>query len=65
MDADELYLAIIDEIDKELNKYYFKSREELRERINILKDEYIEKVENVFAEIEDDYADAKGLEWEE
>lgn len=65
MSSDDLYLAIIDEIDKELNKYYFKSREELRERINILKDEYIEKVENVFTEIEDDYADVKGLEWDE
>lgn len=65
MSSDDLYLAIIDEIDKELNRYYFKSREALRERINILKDEYVEKVENVFTEIEDDYADTKGLEWEE
>lgn len=62
MDTDELYLAIVDNIYEQLNKFHFESREELREKINILTDEYIEKVENVFAEIEDNYAYTKGIE---
>ena len=65
MDTDELYLAIVDNIYEQLNKFHFESREELREKINILTDEYIEKVENVFAEIEDNYANVNGIEWEE
>lgn len=63
--ADEIYQAILDDVCKELDRYTFSSREELHEEVLSMCDDYTMDVENVFSDIEEEYADEKGLEWEE
>ena len=63
--ADEIYLAIVDDIVKELDKYKYNSREELREEIESIKDDFLLNIESAFDEIEDNYADEKNINWED
>ena len=58
MDTDELYLVLEDKVYEELNKYHFESREELHEKI-------VGIIESIFTEIEENYANVNGIEWEE
>ncbi len=62
---DDLYFGIVDEVVEELNQYKFESREKLRKKVEEMKDEFIMNADCVFDEIEDNYADEKGIEWED
>ena len=61
--ADEIYFGIVDSMYTILNKFNFKNREELREKIDYIKSDFIMNAESAFDEIEEDYASEKGLEW--
>ena len=63
--ADEIYLAIVDEIVAELDKQKYKTKDEVVDKIELIKSTYIDDIESAIDEICDDYCDNNNLYWKE
>jgi hypothetical protein len=63
MSDDDVYLAIVDDVWKEIEARKPITRDGVREIIDELSYMYTSKIESAFQEIEDNYCEEKGLEW--
>lgn len=65
MGDNDLYLQYVEQINEQLNSQKVKSRDELQNYFEEIKQDYINNLENALDEIFDDYCDENNLEWSE
>lgn len=65
MSDDDVYLALVDDVWKEIEEKKPKSIEEVAEIVNKIEDRILEQISEAMYDIQDDYCEEKGLEWED
>lgn len=65
MGNNDLYLQYVEQINEQLNSQKVKSRDELQNYFEEIKQDYINNLENTLDEIFDDYCTENNLEWAE
>lgn len=65
MSDDDVYLFLVDDVWKEIEKQNPKSREEVMKIAERIVNKIVDKIETVMYDIQDDYCEEKGLEWED
>ena len=63
MSDNDLYLQYVDEIVEQLNQKKLKTREDIQEYFDYLKNDYIERLERTLDEIFEDYCEENNLNW--
>lgn len=63
MSDNDLYLQYVDEIVEQLNQKKAKTRDDIQEYFDYLKNDYMERVESVLNEIFEDYCEENNLHW--
>lgn len=63
MSDDDVYLFLVDDVWKEIEKQNPKSREEVIKIAEKIVNKIVDKIETVMYDIQDDYCEEKGLEW--
>ena len=63
MSDDDVYLFLVDDVWKEIEKQNPKSREEVMKIAERIVNKIVDKIETVMYDIQDDYCEEKGLEW--
>lgn len=63
MSDNDLYLKYVDEIVEQLNQEKAKTRDDIQEYFDDLKNDYIEKLESAIDEIFEDYCEENNLYW--
>ena len=65
MRDNDLYLQYVEQINEQLNSQKVKSRDELQNYFEEIKQDYINNLENALEEIFEDYCTENNLEWDE
>lgn len=65
MSDNDLYLQYVDEIVEQLNQKKAKTRDDIQDYFEYLKDDYIERLERTLEEIFEDYCQENELYYEE
>lgn len=65
MSDDDVYLALVDDVWKEIDENNPKSIEEVAEIVNKIEDRILEQISGALYDIQNDYCEEKGLEWED
>ena len=65
MGDNDLYLQYVEQINEQLNSQKVKSRDELQNYFEEIKQDYINNLENALEEIFEDYCTENNLEWDE
>ena len=65
MGDNDLYLQYVEQINEQLNSQKVKSRDELQNYFEEIKQDYINNLENALDEIFEDYCTENNLEWDE
>lgn len=65
MSDNDLYLQYVDEIVEQLNQKKAKTRDDIQDYFEYLKDDYIERLERTLEEIFEDYCKENELYYEE
>lgn len=63
MSDDDVYLFLVDDVWKEIEKQNPKSREEVIKIAGRIVNKIVDKIETAMYDIQDDYCEEKGLEW--
>ena len=63
MSDNDLYLQYVDEIVEQLNQKKAKTRDDIQEYFDYLKNDYMERLESVLDEIFEDYCEENNLHW--
>ena len=63
MSDNDLYLQYVDEIVEQLNQKKLKTRDDIQEYFDYLKNDYIERLERTLDEIFEDYCEENNLNW--
>lgn len=63
MRDNDLYLQYVDEVIKELNQKKAKTRDDIQEYFDYLKNDYMERLERALDEIFEDYCEENNLYW--
>lgn len=65
MSDNDIYLALVDDVWKEIEEKNPKSIEELVKIIDKIRDRITDEIESALYDIQDDYCQEKGLEWDD
>ncbi len=65
MSDDDVYLFLVDDVWKEIEKQNPKSREEVAKIVDRICDRITDQIESALYDIQNDYCEEKGLEWED
>lgn len=63
MSDNDLYLQYVDEIVEQLNQKKAKTRDDIQEYFDYLKNDYMERLESSLDEIFEDYCEENNLHW--
>ena len=63
MSNNDLYLQYVDEIEEQLNQKQAKTRDDIQEYFEDLKNDYIVRLESTLDEIFEDYCEENNLHW--
>lgn len=63
MSDNDVYLALVDDVWKEIEEQKPKSKDDVIEIVDRISDKIIGKISEALYEIQDDYCEEKGLEW--
>lgn len=63
MSDNDLYLQYVDEIVEQLNQKKAKTRDDIQEYFDYLKNDYMDRLECALDEIFEDYCDENNLHW--
>lgn len=63
MSDNDLYLQYVDEVIEELNQKKAKTRDDIQEYFDYLKNDYMERLERALDEIFEDYCEENNLYW--
>ena len=63
MSNNDLYLQYVDEIEEQLNQKKAKTRDDIQEYFEDLKNDYIVRLESTLDEIFEDYCEENNLHW--
>ena len=63
MSDNDLYLQYVDEIVEQLNQKKAKTRDDIQEYFDYLKDDYMGRLESALDEIFEDYCEENDLYW--
>ena len=65
MSDNDVYLALVDDVWKEIEKQEPKSRDDVVEIVERINDKILDQISEALYEIQDDYCEEKGLGWED
>lgn len=63
MSDNDLYLQYVDEIVEQLNQKKAKTRDDIQEYFDYLKNDYMVRLENALDEIFEDYCEENNFNW--
>ena len=63
MSVNDLYIQYVDEVIEELNQKKAKTRDDIQEYFDYLKNDYMEILERALDEIFEDYCEENNLYW--
>lgn len=65
MSDDDVYIALVDDVWKEIEEQKPESRDDVMEIVDRISNKILDQINEALYDIQEDYCEEKGLEWED